>query len=209
MTDSPLRLQDIVRSTAATRIARLQALFLSDNPEGVATLARLRRCPPASVGSDPLVWRVTLADLPSEMLGSVDGPGPAERAVHAALVLYALHQQSGQQPVHRPGVPFGAAVGQLARARAVDEELDRSTVRRLQHAALATDFEGHLHHLRGLVQLMRAESPAIQLDYGLLTVDLWQLADPRRDSDAVLLRWGRGLHQQPENTGSTTNEETA
>lgn len=207
MTQPAPVLRDLLRDTTAKRVMRLQSLYLANAAEGVATLARLRRCPPAAVGADPLVWQVTLADLPPGMVGTGDDPSPAERAVHAALVLYALHQQSAVQPVHRAGITFGAAVGQLARARAVEEELDSSTVKRLQHAALATDFEGHLHHLRGLIQLMRAESPPIALDYGLLAVDLWQLADPRRDSEAVLLRWGRGLHQRPKATDPTTTTE--
>lgn len=206
MTQAPPRTRDVLRETAAARVVWLQKRALANVSDAVATLARLRRCDPATVGTDPLVWDVTLGDLPSQLTwAESDAPTPAERALHASLVLYALHQQSGDQPVHRPGVRFGAAVGQLARARAIDEDLDSATVGRLRHSALATDFEGHLHHLRGLIQLMRAESPSIGLDYGLLAVDLWQLADPRQDSGTVLSSWGRGLHQRPRNTEPTTN----
>lgn len=209
MTQTPLRRRDALRETATSRVNSLQTRALANVSDAVATLARLRRCSPAAVGTDPLVWEVTLADLPDPLTSvTSDLPTPAERALHAALVLYALHQQSGDQPVHRHGVRFGSAVGRLARARAVDEELDTAVVGRLRHSAMATDFEGHLHHLRGLIQLMRAETPAIALDYGLLAVDLWQLADPRQDSGTVLLRWGRDLHQRPKNTDPTTTEET-
>lgn len=210
MTQATNKPRDVLRDIASARVTWLQTRYLANVADAVATLARLRRCDPAAVGAEPLVWQVTLGDLPSELTQAAsDLPTPSERALHATLVLYALHQQSEDQPVHRVGARFGSAVGKLARARAVDEELDSATAGRLRHAALAADFEGHLHHLRGLIQLMRSESPAIGIDYGLLAVDLAQLADPRRDSSSVLLRWGRGLHERPTNdTQSTTSEET-
>lgn len=207
MTQAPPRPRDILRATAATRVAGLQTRALANVSEDVATLARLRRCDPGAVGAEPLVWEITLGSLPDLLTSTTsDEPTPAERALHAALVLYAVHQQSGDTPVHCPGIPFGEAVGRLARARAADEELDSAIVSRLRHAALASDFDGRLHHLRGLVQLMRAETPAIGFDYSLLATDLWQLADARQDPNPVLLRWGRGLHHRPTDTTPTTEE---
>ena len=202
----------ILRGVAGARVAELQARVLADEPVAVATLARLRRCDPAAVGAEPLVWAVTLGDLPEQLTtypsGHPDSPTPAERALHATLVLYALHQQSRDEGVHRAAISLGYAVGQLARSRAIEEDLDSGTVGRLHQAALATDFEGHVHHLRGLVQLMRAEKQTIGLDYGLLAVDLWQFADPRQDSREVLTRWARDLHRRPKTPEPTTKEET-
>lgn len=213
MTDSP-RIRDILRATVSRRVAELQNRVLADDSDTVATLARLRRCDPADVGAEPLVWAITLGDLPEALtqysVGRPEAPTPAERAIHATLVLYALHQQSRDEGVHRPGVSLGYAVGQLARARAVEEELDSGTVGRLHQAALATDFDGVVHHLRGLIQLMRAEKQTTGLDYGLLAVDLWQFADPYQDHHEVLARWGRDLHVRPKTTliPATTTEET-
>ena len=203
----------LLRETAAARVADLQARYLGDESDAVATLARLRRCDPADVGAEPLVWAITLGHLPVELTefqsGRPENATPSERALHAALVLYALHQQSRDEGVHRPGIRFGFAVGQLARARAMDEELDTATVNRMHHAALATDFEGHVHHLRGLIQLMRGEKQTVGLDYGLLTVDLWQFADPYQDTREVLTRWGRDLHaRRKDSKPTTTTEET-
>ena len=97
------------------------------------------------------------------------------------------------------GRPLVKSVGRLARARARDESLDDSTVRRFHQVALATDFTGRLYFLRGVIQLLRAERPPIGLDYGLLADDLRALAtgDPHQ-RDSVLLRWGRDLHSLPE-----------
>lgn len=213
MTVNPRRsVLGVLRATAAARVADLQARVLADDSDAVATLARLRRCDPADVGVEPLVWAVTLGHLPDELTGYRSGrsdtPTPAERALHATLVLYAMHQQSRDEGVHRPGGSLGCATGQLARARAVDEDLDSATVARLHHAALASDFEGHVHHLRGLIQLMRAEKQIIGLDYGLLAVDLSQLADPYEDSREVIARWGRDLHARPKDLNPAEIEET-
>ncbi len=211
MTETPRgSVRAVLRETASRRVAELQARALADDAQAIATLARLRRCDAADVGGEPLVWAVTLGDLPDELTsfasGRRDTPTPAERAMHGVLVLYALHQQSQDEGVHRPGTSLGFAVGKLARARAVNEELDSSTITRLHQAALATDLAGRLHHLRGLVQLMRAEKQTIGLDYGLLAVDLWQFADAFQDPKAVLARWGRDLHTRPKTPEPTTEE---
>ncbi len=197
--------------TATAKVRSLQERVLSDHAGAVATLARLRRCDPAEVGADPATWQVALGDLPDALVEwhgrRTENPTPAEEALHATLVLYALHQQSKDEGVHRPTTSFGRAVGSLARQRAIDEEFDQATVARLHQAALAGTFEGHVHHLKGLIQLMRAEQPAIGFDYGLFALDLWQLADPHRDSRRVIARWGRDLHHRPAKPEST-NEET-
>ncbi len=203
--------RDVLRGVAAARVSRLQEGALADRSEAVATLARLRRCDPAAVGTEPTVWAITLGDLPAELTeyssGRPNEPTAAERALHATLVLYAMHQQSQGQGVNLSGVSLGRAVGQLARARAGGDEPDSSVMNRFHQVALANDFEGRVYHLRGLVQLMRAENPPIPLDHGLLAVDLWQLADKYQDSNKVLTRWGRDLHYRPKNANNSTQSE--
>lgn len=202
----PTRQRDPLYNLVAHRVQSLQARLLNDEPRAVATLALLRRCSPADVGAEPLLWSVTLDGLLDDVVGrgQSDDPTPAERAVYASLVLYALHQQSRDEGVHHPGVTLGSAVGHLARARAQEEDLDSSTIKRFHQVSLANDFEGRLHFLRGVIQLMRAESPPICFDYGLLALDLRDLADPHRSPDPVLFRWGRDLHFKPK----PTNQET-
>ncbi len=212
MTDSNRNLRAILKDTAARRVAELQARLFNDDSTAVATLARLRRADPGDVGAEPLIWAVTLGDLPDVLTHFGDrrpeNPTPAERALYAALVLYAVHQQSRDEAAHKAGISFGRAVGELARARAIGEELDAGTVSRLHQAALATDFDGRLHHLRGLIQLMRAERQGIGFDYGLLAVDLWGFADPYQDSNTVIARWGRDLHARPRSMKTNTEKET-
>lgn len=201
-----------LRSVTTSRVSQLQREYLANESRAVATLANLRRCDPAVVGAQPAVWSLTLANLPDTLthLGGrrSDDPTPAERALHATLVLFAQHLQSQGEPVHVADVTFGRAVGRLARARAIEEDLDMSTVTRLQQAALATTANGRLEHLQALIKLMRAEKPAIGLDYGLLAVDLWRLFDHYQDPTRVLVRWARDLHTRPKKTETDQIEET-
>ncbi|MFT3859873.1 type I-E CRISPR-associated protein Cse2/CasB [Micropruina sp.] len=197
---------EVLSEDVGRRVRRLQRSYLDpsdgENSESTATLARLRRCAPDAVGADPMVWAVTLADLPDQLRSrnKDDEASPAERAVHAALVLYATHQQSNQIPVHVTGASLGGAVRRLAEARAHNGEPDESSIRRLHQVVLANDAPGRLHHLRGLITLLRSESDPIPLDYAQLAVDLWRLLDPKQDSAHVVARWGRELHNRPRAT---------
>lgn len=195
---------DALRAAVSQRVVQLQGSALRNESRAVALLAELRRSDPNEPGANPAIWPITLAELPETLAGRGEEPTPAERAVHAALALYGLHQQSHDDPTHQPGISLGRAVGRLARARSGDGSLDEATLRRFHQVALASDFGSRLYHLRGLITLMRSEKPTIALDYGLLGVDLWHLADPRHDANAVLNRWGRDLHSNPEPTATTT-----
>lgn len=197
---------ETLREDVSRRVWRLQRAYLDPSDRAnsgvTATLARLRRCAPDAVGADPTVWAVTLADLPERLRSKRKDaePSPAERAVHAALVLYATHQQSNQKPVHVTGVSLGGAVRRLAESRAHKGEPDESCIRRLHQVVLANDAAGRLHHLRGLITLLRSESDPIALDYAQLAVDLWRLFDPKQNSELVVARWGRDLHNRPRAT---------
>lgn len=110
------RPRDPLYNAVSHRVQLLQSQYLADVAYAVATLARLRRCEPGDVGADPLVWSETL-DWPDDAIGPRygDEPTAAERAAHASMVLFALHQQSHDQPVHRPGYrwagPWGSSPG--------------------------------------------------------------------------------------------------
>ena len=124
-------------------------------------------------------------------------------AVNDALVLFAHHQQSQSQPMHRGGVRLGTAVGRLARARGVDNKFDESTLRRFQAAALAQTHDARVLLLRHLVSMMRSTDFPIPLDYGWLAADLYRFQF-RASAHKVRLAWGRSLHQQDLDNQTTT-----
>lgn len=198
---------NLIRQLMGHRVSKLQHDYLESsspfNSEAVAMLARLRRCKVDEPGADPTVWAVTLADIPDELRWDAVA-SPAEKAIHAGFVLYAVHQQSQSVGVHRPGSPLGSAVRELAQARSRDGKPDQSVIQRLHQVALANDESGRLYYLRGLINLLRSEERPIPLDYARLTEELWRLGDPYQDSIRVVAQWGRDLHNR---SGSTKTGE--
>lgn len=167
-----------------SRIVRLAATQPSSGT--TALLARLRRAVGKPPGWDPDLWELTLSEVPGRAVS--DAPTAEERAVHTALTLYAVHQQSRPEPMHVRGHGLGRAVRSLASAT----QAESAVRRRFDAAATATSFDEEVHHLRGLVTQLRAHR--VPLDYGLLADDLYQLQDPRK-VDGVRLRWGRQYYR--------------
>lgn len=185
---------DVLARHVGAQAHRLQNSLLDrsshDHALAVAQLARLRR-----VGvdrpDDPAVWDVVFAGVPETLMGTSDTPSRAERALHAALVLLAIHLQSANGPRHVQGQRLGHAVGELARRADAGSPAETAVARRFQAFATATTFSQALGHLRGLVTLLRSER--IGLDYGALAADLYwmQTSEGLRRSR---LQWGRDFH---------------
>lgn len=153
-----------------------------------ATLARLRRAVSREPGSDSTVWDVAFDGMPSSLVGRTDQPSRGERAVHAALTLYAVHQQSQSEPMHRAGYSIGRSARELADRTGADA----AVLRRFQMLGTASSLAEALHHLRGLVTQFRSER--VPLDYGRLADDLYWLQEPSV-TDRIRLAWGRDYYR--------------
>lgn len=184
-------------------VAGLQARVLRQppDPEATGALARLRRGIGAEPGSDYTLERYLC--VPDEILGFVpaDRPADTEYAVHDAVTLYALHQQSQRRPMHVPGTGLGAAVATLL-ARSDSPEGVR---RRFAALGTASAYPEVIYHLRGLVTMLRGEE--IPLDYGRLAEDLVALRTPTGPA-RIRAAWGRDFyrsraHSRPENNPTT------
>ncbi|WP_018681745.1 type I-E CRISPR-associated protein Cse2/CasB [Actinokineospora enzanensis] len=172
------------------RIRALQHGYRNNRSESVAALARLRRAVGKPPGSVLDVLQYTLAD---EFIGRRDQePSYFETAAHHAMALYALHQQSQKQAMHRQNIGLGRAIRSLHpgdRIRPTDP-----IPRRFAMLGTSDELDEMLYHLRGVIQLLRAAGEA--LDYELLTRDLitWQF---RGGPERVRLKWGRDFHYPP------------
>src|SRR4051812_25908583 len=82
----------------ADRVTGLQARYLAGSSSGVGDLAALRRAVTGTPGEDPRTWELTVADV--SPWARDDEPTAAELAAHAALTLYAVHQQSQGRAMH-------------------------------------------------------------------------------------------------------------
>ncbi|WP_225637115.1 type I-E CRISPR-associated protein Cse2/CasB [Streptomyces solaniscabiei] len=188
-----------VAELAAAHIGPWQEGYLKDRPQAVAALARLRRGAGREAGETPDLWGL-IDTGPLHTQG--EGARPlseqelirAENALHAALTLWAFHQQSRGTPMHRrhtrerPG-GLGAAVRRLMPADGIDEPVRKRLVR----AGSAPDLVTLAQRLRDLVALLRRDD--VPLDYALLAgqLYLWQWPD---GPAAVRRHWGRSFHEQ-------------
>ena len=205
--DRPLR-QRRLRSLGLSvdrRLERLQNDYLSGSPGARADLARLRRAVGKEVPDIPEVWELVLPAVPASLRWDRDEPSRAEKAAHAALTLYAAHQQSLTVPAHRPGVSFGQAAEKLARTRGDNAQ---AVTRRFTTVTAAGSMRGILTHMQGLIAQMRSES--IGFDYARLADDLFDLLDPVR-RQRVRLAWGRDFYRittAADEDSSTDNNST-
>lgn len=174
----------------ADRAQQLQAGSGHDDPSSVRTLAVLRRAAGLPPGAVSGAWADTLGLTPPGCFDpSIDEPSAAELAAHHAMTLFAIHRQGKVGQAHRDGVTPGRAFATLSRKRSADGSADNEGVRRRFDAMMtASSVEESARHLRGIVQMMRAEDVAI--DYGQLAedlADLWSV--PYQDQ--ARLRWAR------------------
>ncbi|MEU3796071.1 type I-E CRISPR-associated protein Cse2/CasB, partial [Streptomyces fructofermentans] len=116
----------------------------------------------------------------------------AEDALHAALTLWALHQQSRSTGMHRPAAPRKpAGLGAAARRLMPPGDIDEPIRKRLVRAGTAPDLTALSQRLRDLVVLLRRAD--IPLDYGLLAGQLYAWQWPG-GADRVRREWGRSFH---------------
>jgi CRISPR system Cascade subunit CasB len=206
-------------AVAADRcIRRLQRGYRQDHSSAVSTLARLRRGAgrPANAVQD--LWGLTgtdelgdaLAELPEEDRGWFDHDR-AEEALHLAVTLWALHQQSHRDAdMHLTGRGLGRGVRVLmipssARAENASEArqgagdgtarseptLDEPLRRRFVRVGTASSLDSLAQRLREIVLLLRRDKVA--LDYGLLADQLYRWQHPALRA-GVRREWGRDFH---------------
>ncbi|WP_322770232.1 type I-E CRISPR-associated protein Cse2/CasB [Frankia sp. Cr1] len=146
-------------------------------------LAALRSGLGQPAGSVPAMWPFYTCVV-DEKAAQRDEGSDEETAEHAALALFGLHQQSQQEPMHRPKVGFGQALRAL---RLSDRFSENAVDARVQAAATATSVPALLYRLRGLItQLRTIHQP---LDYDLLMEDIkyWHYVESRQ---RVRRAWG-------------------
>ncbi len=171
----------------ARRVGALQARVLSTvpQPEAVSALARLRRGIGRTPGFDFTLERYL--QLPGDLLDRPDDDteaADAEHAIHDAVTLYALHQQSRRERMHVDGRGLGQAMSDLVGRSGGPEGVRR----RFAALGTASSYQESIYHLRSLITMLREHQ--IPLDYGLLADDLETLRLPGERSKVQAV-WGR------------------
>ncbi|MFF3853729.1 type I-E CRISPR-associated protein Cse2/CasB [Micromonospora sp. NPDC002575] len=193
-------LGDHVARTVGTLQARVLATV--PQPEAVSALARLRRGIGRAPGFDFTLERYL--QVPDELLGRrpADDSDAAdtEYAVHDAVTLYALHQQSRRERMHLDGRGLGQALADLVRKTAGPEGVRR----RFAALGTASSYHESIYHLRSLVTMLREHQ--IPLDYGLLADDLRTLRLPDGPAKVQAI-WGREFFRSRPSPDVTTHSE--
>ncbi|MEU0088342.1 type I-E CRISPR-associated protein Cse2/CasB [Streptomyces sp. NPDC006274] len=209
-----------VARLAADHIAALQQGYVADRSHAVAALARLRRGAGRESGQLPDLWALIdtgpLHDTPEgDRALSESELVRAEDALHVALTLYALHQQSRSAGMHQADRPdrrrgLGAAVRRMMKPGEIDEPVHKRLVR----AGTAPDLATLAQRLRDIVVLLRREG--FELDYALLAGQLYTWQWPG-GADIVRREWGRSFHawhdkpksgSRPSAAGQATDSDT-
>lgn len=199
--DRPLP-AEALHAEISKRIGSLQARYVKDEPSAVAALARLRR----GLGKEPgsVLDIVELTYHPDFARGAVsDEPTTVEVAAHLGMTLFALHQQSQPARMHLPGARLGTAIRRLVPASETNPS-NHSIGRRFSALITADSLTELTHHLRGAVQLLRANG--VPLDYGQFVKDLYFWQNPRSRGN-VRRGWARGFHKPPPEKTTTTTEQ--
>jgi CRISPR system Cascade subunit CasB len=189
----------VVGAVVDSRVSDLQYRLLRDHrdPAAVAALARLRRAAGKPPGAMLDILEYTTDE---QFLGGGDEPSRLEHAAHLAMTLFAVHQQSRGERMHRRGQGLGTALRALHTGDPTKPPAPLT--RRFRMLGTADSFSELTYHLRGAVQLLRAGG--VPLDYGLLADQLvtWQWPQgPAR----VQLRWGREFYRNPRTEQPTEN----
>lgn len=205
------RKTDILEDFVAKRIASLQEGYFSpeNHSSAAAKLATLRHAVAREPGAVAEIWSIELEGLPEILTSKSDAPSAVERAIHAALVLYAIHQQSQTAPMHMRGREYGLgqAMRHLVYQKAGQyENLEPGKLPRRFAALVTTEvFDEVVHYTRQLIgQLRHAEIP---LDYALLARHLYELQLPGR-AETVRLAWGRGFAQYREDDSRSQEQDS-
>lgn len=171
--------------------------WLHTLPENVcrAKLAELRHGIGHIPGDIPALWGTFLEGMPEDFYRENGEASPAEWAVYIALTMFALSQQGHDYKtdwMHADEIHFGSAVRKLAPA-ADDTNEDLNRIRnRFNKVATASDVPELAHHLRNMVNLLRASD--IKMDYVDLAADIYWYAFPETRAK-VRLKWGQDFYR--------------
>lgn len=185
----------------------------ADLCSGKAALANLRRGIGREPGELPQLFGILLSDMPEDFW-SKDGTATKEEWVcYTAFTLYALHQQgcdAKSQHMHTDeGVSLGKAMYKLAASYDGDPNAEKRVVQKMRMLATSVDVKELSHHLRGIVQLLKANG--ISLNYKRLAGDLYEMQFPD-GKRKVCLKWGqdfyggRGKKENQENKSGEENK---
>ena len=160
-------------------------------------LAALRKGASRDSGELPEIWELTSVEIPEY---ASDAPTREEIAVHTAMTLYAVHQQSRTERMFVPGRGLGRAARSLIGPPDEENPSARARFNALVTSTTVTELR---HHLRGLISLLRARN--IALDHAMLADDIIRFQQPG-GAKKVRLAWARQYYSLPAESPLTADD---
>ncbi|TFH53173.1 type I-E CRISPR-associated protein Cse2/CasB [Actinomyces viscosus] len=175
----------------------LQSRYRRNEARARGELAVLRKGANRPPGELPEIWELTSVHVPDYV---DDAPTWEETAVHTAMTLYAVHQQSRTEPMFVPGRGLGHAARILIGPPDDENPSARARFNALVTSTTVTELR---HHLRGIISLFRARS--IPLDHAMLADDILHFQQPG-GARKVRLAWARQYQSLPVEPPLTTDD---
>ncbi|WP_316668013.1 type I-E CRISPR-associated protein Cse2/CasB [uncultured Propionibacterium sp.] len=177
----------------------LQERILRDDSHARGVLAALRRGVSKSPGEIPEIWELTQVKVPDH---ADDEPTWEEIAVHTAMTLYAVHQQSKPIRMFKPGDGLGRSARALIGSPDNENPSARARFNALVTSATIAELQ---HHLRTFVSLLRAKE--IPVDHAMLADDIVRFQRPG-GAKTVQLRWARQYYSVPQDSAAAPDSKS-
>ena len=187
-----------IKRFVGKKITELQ----NGTPSSRANLAILRRGLGKEIEEYAEAWEFIYTDFPNELTGKNGGVSEAERAIYAALTLFAMHQQALDHSVHNKEMKFGEATASII---SIKKENESAVTRRFNSLITSDGFSELTNHLRNMIHLIKSTDSTIGFDYEEFASDLFffQLPDSKKN---IKIRWGKQFYRN--NVESNKSEES-
>lgn len=177
--------EDVYKVTARI-LAKLKAQ--EESSSGKAALAALRHSIGKPLGDAKDIWPLILENMPEGFLSHSGSETKEERAIYAALQLYAVQRQGNRGRVATETVQNIGEALQNIRKGVGQESLDRRFVATLS----ATSFTALVYQLRQLMKLAKAKG-ALPVNFAALAKDFYWYQMGAREK--ICLRWAEAYYK--------------
>lgn len=180
--------EQIVYSTTKSIIHKINNMY--DESSRKAILAGLRNSIGRPLTENENIISIFFENIPEEIVGRTGRLSWGEDAVLSALQLYALYKQ-GESEIkvqEESGNSMGTSLSFLR-----NTEDTKSADRRFNAMITSTTLEEHKNHLRHLIKLLKSREQSVNIDFALLSKDLFKIAKGYKEE--VALRWARDYYR--------------
>lgn len=169
-----------------------------------AALSALRSSPTLDGNRAQKIWPVFFKNLNEKYLSQTGKATKAEKAVFAAVRMYALHQQASNYCVFtrkkystadEKEAEIGLELFEVLNRLSKVEEFRVALERRIQALLGTTNFTAIVDQLIHLMQIIKGKKTGVRVDYARLAGNLYKFQLGYRQANEVRLHWGEQYYR--------------